>query len=142
MPSDLGTTTSVTIDAPIREVWDAITMPERIKKWFFGVETRSEWTPGSELVHTGQWQGRPYSDKGTILRIEPPHLLEHTHWSELSGLPDEPENYEEVTWRLEELDAGTRLTVSERNLASEEARAMSEQSWRTVLDELKRLLER
>jgi uncharacterized protein YndB with AHSA1/START domain len=142
MPTDLGTTTTVTVGAPIDQVWAAITTPERIKEWFFGVETRSEWTPGSELVHTGEWQGRPYSDKGTILRIEPPHLLEHTHWSALSGVPDEPDNYEQVTWRLEGSNGKTRLTVSERNLASEEARDMSEQSWRMVLDRLKQMLER
>jgi len=142
MPTDLATTTSVTIDAPIEAVWAAITTAERIKEWFFGVDTRSDWAPGSELVHTGEWQGRPYSDKGTIVRIEPPHLLEHTHWSDVSGLPDEPEHYEVVTWTLEESNAGTRLTVAERNLASEEARAVSEQSWRTVLDRLKELLER
>jgi uncharacterized protein YndB with AHSA1/START domain len=142
MPTDLGTTTSVAIDAPIEEVWSAITTPDRIKEWFFGVETRSDWTSGGELVHAGEWQGRPYSDKGTIVRIEPPRLLEHTHWSDVSGLPDEPQNYEEVTWRLEEQDGGTRLTVSERNLASEEARATSEQSWWMVLDRLKELLER
>jgi uncharacterized protein YndB with AHSA1/START domain len=141
MPTDLGTSTTVTVEAPIEEVWAAITTPDRIREWFFGVDTRSEWKPGSELVHTGEWEGRPYADKGTILRIEPPHLLEHTHWSDLSGLADEPANYEEVTWRLEEHDGGTRLTVTERNLASEEARALSEQSWRMVLDRLKQLLE-
>jgi uncharacterized protein YndB with AHSA1/START domain len=141
MTTDLTTSTSVTLEAPIEEVWAAITTPERIKEWFFGVETRSDWRPGSELVHTGEWQGRPYADKGTILRIEPPRLLEHTHWSDVSGLPDAPENYEVVTWMLDEADGGTRLTVAERNLASEEAKALSEQSWRMVLDRLKELLE-
>jgi uncharacterized protein YndB with AHSA1/START domain len=142
MSTDLATTTAVTIDAPIEDVWAAITTPERIKEWFFGVDTRSDWKPGSELVHTGEWEGRPYSDKGTIVRIEPPHLLEHTHWSDVSGLPDEPDNYELVTWTLGDgIGDGTRLTVAERNLASEEARARSEQSWRMVLGRLKELLE-
>lgn len=142
MTRDLGTTTSVTIQAPIEEVWAAITTPERIKEWFFGVDTRSDWTPGSELVHTGEWQGRPYEDKGTIVRIEPPTVLEHTHWSSTSGLPDEPEHYETVEWRLSERADATELTVAEANLPSEEARELSQQSWRMVLDGLKRLLER
>jgi uncharacterized protein YndB with AHSA1/START domain len=140
--TDLGTTTSVTIDAPIEDVWAAITTPDRIKEWFFGVDTRSDWTQGSDLVHTGEWQGRPYEDKGTIVRIEPPSLLEHTHWSSMSGLPDDPEHYETVEWRLSERDGGTELTVSETNLPSDEARELSEQSWRMVLDRLRQLLDR
>jgi uncharacterized protein YndB with AHSA1/START domain len=139
--TDLGTTTAVEIHAPIEEVWAAITTPERIKEWFFGVDTRSDWTEGSELVHTGEWQGRPYEDRGTILRIDPPRLLVHTHWSAMSGRPDRPEHYEEVTWTLSAEDGSTRLTVAETNLPSEQARDMSEQSWRTALDTLKELLE-
>jgi uncharacterized protein YndB with AHSA1/START domain len=142
MGTDLGVRTSVTIDAPIDRVWRAITTPDVIKQWFFGVDTRSEWEPGSELVHTGEWQGRPYEDKGTILRIQPAMELVHTHWSPMSGRPDEPENYEEVTWSLSERDGETDLTITETNLASEEAKAMSEQSWRMVLENLKTLLER
>jgi uncharacterized protein YndB with AHSA1/START domain len=142
MTTDLGTRTTVSIGAPVQEVWAAITTPARIKEWFFGVDTRSDWTPGSELVHTGEWQGRPYEDKGTILRIEPPRLLVHTHWSAMSGRPDEPGNYEEVTWTLADGDDATELTVSETNLPSEAARDQSEQSWQMVLAKLKELLER
>lgn len=141
MTTDLSTRTTVSIGAPVEAVWAAITTPARIKEWFFGVDTRSDWTPGSELVHTGEWQGRPYEDQGTILRIEPPRLLVHTHWSAMSGRPDEPGNYEEVTWSLTDRDGGTELTVSETNLPSAEARSLSEQSWATALGRLKDLLE-
>jgi uncharacterized protein YndB with AHSA1/START domain len=139
--NDLGTTTSITIDAPIDEVWNAITTPEVIKQWFFGVETETDWKAGSPLVHRGEWQGKPYEDKGVIVRIEPPRQLVHTHWSDLSGKPDTPENYEEVTWALSEREGATQLTVSERNLPSEEAKAASEQSWQSVLSNMKELLE-
>ena len=139
--TDLTTKTAITIDAPVQDVWDAITTPELIRQWFFGVETESDWQPGSPIVHRGEWQGKPYEDKGKILRIEPPRLLVHTHWSDVSGRPDSPENYEEVRWSMTGKDGSTDLTVSERNIASEEAKAMSEQSWRTVLQNLKSLLE-
>lgn len=141
MASDIDTSTTVTIDAPVDEVWRAITTPARIKEWFFGVDTRSDWTPGSELVHSGEWQGEPYEDKGTIVRIEPPTLLEHTHWSPFSGRPDEPDDHERVTYRLVDRDGRTELTVSETNLPSDEAKTMSEQGWRSALDALKTLLE-
>jgi uncharacterized protein YndB with AHSA1/START domain len=135
-------TTSTTIDAPIDEVWRAITTPSQIKQWFFGVDTESDWTVGSPLVHTGEYQGKPYVDKGEILRIDPPRLLEHSHWSEVSGKPDRPEVYQVVTWSLDERDGGTELTVKERNLPSDEAARTSEEAWKAALAALKELLER
>jgi uncharacterized protein YndB with AHSA1/START domain len=73
---ELGASSSITIAAPIDEVWRAITTPELIKRWFFGVDTESDWKPGSPLIHRGEWRGKPYVDKGEILRIEPAVLEE------------------------------------------------------------------
>ena len=133
---------STRIDAPIRAVWTAITTPAEIKRWFFGVDTRSEWTVGSELVHTGEYQGKPYVDKGEILEFEPPRRLVHTHWSDVSGKPDAPEHYQTVAWDLAERDGGTELTITEENLPSEEAAKTSEAAWESALESLKSVLER
>src|SRR5262245_54570192 len=65
--TDLTTSTTTTIDAPVEEVWDAITTPDLIEKWFFGVETETDWQPGSPIVHRGEWQGKLYQDKGEIV---------------------------------------------------------------------------
>ena len=138
---DLGPTISVTIRAPIEEVWNTLTTPEQIKRWFFGVDTETDWQVGSPLVHRGEWQGKPYEDKGTILRFEPPTLLVHSHWSPASGVPDRPEHYQEVSWSLTDRDGSTTLTVAEINLPSEEAKAISEESWKAALTNLKDLLE-
>jgi uncharacterized protein YndB with AHSA1/START domain len=115
---ELGASSSITIAAPIDQVWQAVTTPELIKQWFFGVDTESDWKPGSPLIHRGEWQGKPYVDKGEILR------------------------YQEVTWALSERDGSTELTITERNLPSEETKAVSEDSWKTVLTSLKDVLER
>ncbi len=141
MPIDLTTEASITIDASAGEVWEALTTPSLIKQWFFGVDTETDWVEGSPIVHRGEYQGKPYEDKGTILKFEPGRRLVHTHWSPVSGLPDSPENYQEVSWVLSEQDGKTELTISEVNLPSEEARAVSEQGWRTALAGLKDLLE-
>lgn len=138
---DLATTASVTIGAPIEEVWNALTTPDLIKRWFFGVETETDWQVGSPIVHRGEWQGKPYEDKGTILAFDPPTQLVHSHWSPASGEPDRPEHYQEVTWSLAERDGRTVLTVAENNLPSHEAKAISEEGWKTVLNNLKELLE-
>jgi|SRR5919106_5506082 uncharacterized protein YndB with AHSA1/START domain len=142
MKDDLTTEESITIDAPMGTVWEALTTPETIKRWFFGVDTDTDWRVGSPIVHRGEYQGKPYEDKGEILEILPPRRLIHSHWSPVSGLPDSPENYQRVTWELSETaEGGTELTIKEVNLPSEEARATSEKSWRMVLENLKALLE-
>jgi uncharacterized protein YndB with AHSA1/START domain len=139
--TDLATTHSIRIQAPVDDVWSALTTPATIKRWFFGVDTETDWQVGGPLVHRGEWQGKPYEDKGTILRVEPPASLVHTHWSPASGLPDAPDNYQEVRWSLVERDGGTELTVQETNLPSEEAKAVSASSWEMVLSNLKELVE-
>jgi uncharacterized protein YndB with AHSA1/START domain len=133
--------TTITIDAPAEDVWTALTTPRAIKEWFFGVDTETDWIPGNPLVHRGEWHGKPYEDKGTIIRFEPATLLIHTHWSPLSGAPDEPANYQEVRWSLEGRDDGTHLTINETNLPSEEARETSAKAWDTALGRLKDVVE-
>ena len=139
--SDLTTTNSTTIEAPIEDVWKALTTPDQIKRWFFGVDTETDWKVGSPLIHRGEYQGKPYEDKGEIIRFDPPNLLVHTHWSDLSGMPDDPEHYQEVSWALTEREGATDLTISERNLPSEETKAVSEKGWETVLESLRSMLE-
>jgi hypothetical protein len=46
-----------------------------------------------------------------------------------------------VSWQLAARDGATELTISERNLPSEDANALSEQSWTMILENLRALLE-
>lgn len=138
MPT-LSATTSITVKAPIERVWEALTTPDLTKQWFFGVDTTSDWKVGSPIVHRGEWEGKPYEDKGTILRLEPPELLVHSHWSQFSGLPDRLENYQTVTYELTTLNGDTELTITEVDFPNEEVKALAEKSWKSVLGTLKQL---
>jgi uncharacterized protein YndB with AHSA1/START domain len=139
--TDITTTHSVDIEAPADRVWHALTTPDEIERWFFGVRTESDWREGSPIVHRGEFQGKPYEDTGEIVRIEPPTLLVHTHWSDVSGVPNDLEHHQRVTWSLEEHDHRTTLTVHEDNLPSEDAKQMSDQSWPQALGKLKSVVE-
>ena len=142
MPTTVEEIRSTTvIDAPIERVWQAITTPAEIKQWFFGVDTEADWRPGGRLVHRGEYQGKPYVDKGEIVEFDPPRRLVHTHWSDVSGKPDTPGNYQHVAWDLAEKDGGTELTVTERNLPSDKAAETSEGAWKAALTSLKEMLE-
>ena len=130
-----------TIHAPASKVWDAITKPELIKQYLFGTDVISDWKVGSPIIYRGEWQGKPFEDKGEILRVEPGKVLASTHWSPLSGVPDSPENYHTVTYTLNARDDSTDVTITQDNNANEQEKEESEKNWRTVLDGMKKLLE-
>ncbi len=132
---------STVIKAPASKVWDALSRPELIKQYFFGTEVTSGWRVGSPIVYRGEWQGKPFEDKGRILEFEPEKTLVSTYWSPLSGVPDIPENYHTVTYTLSARDGKTEVTITQDNNASEEEKSYSEQNWKVVLDGMKKLLE-
>ena len=132
---------TATIDAPTSKVWEALTTPEILKKYYFGADITSDWKVGSPITYKGQWQGKSYEDKGKILAFEPEKLLITTHWSPLSGVPDSPENYHKVTYELSKQGGSTKVTLTQDNNASEEEKTQNDQFWKTLLDGLKKLLE-
>ncbi len=134
-------TATITIDAPASKVWHALTSPEMIKQYLFGTQVATDWQVGSSITYSGEWQGKPYQDKGKILRVEPQKLLISTFWSALSGLADIPENYNTVSYELTAAGSGTQLTLTQDNNATQEDADHSAQNWNMVLDGLKKLLE-
>ena len=131
----------ITINAPASKVWEALTRPELIKQYMFGSDVISDWKVGSPIIYRGEWQGKPFEDKGKILQMEPGRSLVSTHWSPLSGVADSPENYHTVSYHLSEKDGQTEVTLTQDNNANEEEKVHSEQNWKQALDGLKKLVE-
>lgn len=131
-------TASITIDAPAAKVWDALTDPARIKNYMFGSEVASDWQVGSAITWSGEWQGKPYQDKGEILRKEENRVIEYSHYSPMMGKPDAPENYHTVRIELEDKDGRTTATLTQDNNADETARAHSEKNWKMFMEGLKK----
>ncbi len=134
--------TTIEVNAPKANVWDALINPEKIKQYLFGTNTLCDWKVGSPLRFTGEWEGKTYEDKGTILAIEKESLLSYDYWSNFSGVPDVPENYQVVTFKLELVNDKTVLSLTQQNIRSEEAKSHSEENWKTVLNSLKELVEK
>lgn len=133
---------TVNIHSDLKSVWKGLTDPELIKQYFFGTNAVSDWKKGSKVFFRGEWEGKPYEDKGTILASEPPKLLQYNYWSSFSGTADIPENYAVVTYALKQVGDGTELTVTQDSIATIEARDHSEGNWRMILDGLKKLIEK
>ena len=143
MKNKLTGKANITINAPSSEVWEALTTPEIIKKYFFGTNAISDWKVGSPILFKGVWEGKHYEDKGTILKVERNKLFQYEYWSSMSGIEDKPENYVIVTYELSEKNNNTtKLTITQENIPDEKMKEHSEQNWRKVLTDLKKLLEK
>ena len=131
----------VYIDAPVANVWEAITTPEIIKKYFFGTDVHTDWKPGNPVTFTGIWKEKEYEDKGTVLENEPNQLLSYDYWSSLSGMEDKPENYMTISYELHPDRDGTDLILTQENIPDEQSKIHSEENWKNVLEQLKTLVE-
>jgi uncharacterized protein YndB with AHSA1/START domain len=89
MKNNLIAKASATIDAPVAKVWDALVNPEAIKQYMFGTNVATDWQEGSPITWKGEWQGKAYEDKGVIRQVKPERILQYSHFSPLSGLPDQ-----------------------------------------------------
>ena len=142
MKNNITGKASITIDAPVSKVWEALITPSIIKQYFFGTNAISDWNVGSPLIFRGEWEGKEYEDKGTILEKVPQKLFRYSYWSSMSGIEDKPENYVIITYELTENDNQTTLTVTQENIPDEKTKQHSEQNWNKVLGDLQRLLEK
>jgi len=133
---------SVVINAPCTKVWEALLDAKIIKQYMFGVEAVSDWKKDCPIIWTGIWKGKPYEDKGVIVKIERHETLSYTHFSPLEGLPDVPENYHTVTYKLSDQGSRTILFISQDNNKNAVAVEKSNAMWEKMLGELKNLLEK
>jgi uncharacterized protein YndB with AHSA1/START domain/DNA-binding transcriptional ArsR family regulator len=125
------------IKATPERIWEAITDPEQRAKYSFGVQSVSEWTPGSDYV--SQVPGVIDIASGTNLEVDPPRLLVQTFqalWSE----EVRAQGQTRVTWEIEPIGSSCRLTVIHDQLA-QNARSELYGGWPMILSGLKTLLE-
>ncbi|MGE4233022.1 MAG: SRPBCC domain-containing protein [Bacteriovoracia bacterium] len=128
---------SVQIKAPIKKVWEHITKPELVKKYFFGVDIETDWKKNSAIYFRGEWQGNKFEDKGKILDIQENKHLSFLYWSSFLGKPDSLESYQKVTYDLIEKNGVTTVTIAQEC----ENKDHCEQNWKMVLEGLKKLCE-
>jgi len=133
---------SVVINAPCQRVWDALTKPELVKEYFFGTNLVTDWKIGSPLFFRGQWEGKAYEDKGTVLSFEPVRSLSFNYWSGFSGMEDRPESRQIIRYGLEETAEGVRVTIDQSNVDTQARADHSAKNWQGVLAGLKMMVEK
>jgi uncharacterized protein YndB with AHSA1/START domain len=132
------TTFEIYVKTSPERLWEAMTDPQMRKRYSFGVETVSEWTPGSR--YSSSVPGVIEIASGENLEVEPPRRLVQSFnalWSE----EVQREGTSRVTWEIEPVGSSCRLRVTHDQLA-ESASSELYGGWPMILSGLKTLLER
>src|SRR5262245_61075701 len=125
------------IKATPQRIWDAITTPESIQRYFFGTRLDQPLTVVGSRVKAYAPDGQELWTNNEVLESTPPHRLVHT-WRSLydAALAAEPES--RVTWEIEAQEGGySKLTVTHDRLdaAPKTARSVSG-GWMLILSGL------
>jgi uncharacterized protein YndB with AHSA1/START domain len=134
-------TAETDISAPPERVWEVLTDPDQLKQLWFGAEVKTDWKRGSPITWSGEWEGKPYQDKGEILEVDPGRLLKLTHFSPLTGQPDLPENYHTLTYALDGDGTSTHLKLTQDNNGSEDEAKHSQGMWEMLVAKVKEAAE-
>lgn len=134
----------VLISAPQSKVWAVLTRPELMKQWMTETEIEivSDWEVGGPFIIKGPWYKSHFENMGALLVFEPEHVFSYSHLSSLSRLPDSPENYTILEFRLIEEADKTRLELTLSNFPTEAIYRHFAFYWNVALDLLRRFAER
>ncbi len=141
MKNNIKAEVSISINGTISDVWNALTKPEIIRQYFFDTNTITNWEIGGPIKFIGEWKGKFYEDKGTILDIVTNKLIKFAYWSSMSGIEDRAEDYVIITYLLSGEDQNVQLTVLQENIPDENMKSHAEENWNKVLQGLKKVVE-
>lgn len=103
----------IEIDAPILRVWDALTEPTQLGKWF---GSAGKFRRGADDTLQLSWEAHG-SYHATIEAEEKPHWFAW-RWALAPDVEPSPGNSTLVEFRLLDLDGRTRLSVTESGFVS------------------------
>ena len=131
---------SVEVMAPPERVFRALSSNEIIDWWVRpGVFNTTEWTGeaqvGGHWRASGEARGRPYVLEGKFLEFDPPRKLVFT-WHG----PGASDMATTVTYLLEGVDGGTRVTLRHAGLASRESCIGTCLGWESSFERLAEII--
>lgn len=143
MTESLSVTISRTFRAPIDAVYRAWTDPRQVIRWMKcepdveleleGWEPRVGATFASVMRKPGQWE---VAGTGRILEVDAPRVFAYAQ----DANPDMHMPAMEIRVVFEEVDGGTRLTLTHRGLPSDEMCGIVQGGWTGSLHQLEQLL--
>ncbi len=126
------------------DIWDALTLPEKMKQWMgepeMDLEILTSWKEGTPFILRGFHHIR-FENTGTVLKYKPLTLLSYNYLSSISRLPEIPENYCVLTFELTPVESETELTLTVTNFPTESIHKHLAFYWRAAIQVLKKLVQ-
>ena len=133
---------SRTYDASRKEVFEALTKPSELSKWFAPgddfevyVDTFEAKSGGAYRIEMRHKEGNVHTCIGKIQEITPPNRLVYTWKWEGGEMGDTL-----VTWELREVESGTELVLIHERFPNEEAKSEHEKGWMGCMAQLDKAL--
>jgi uncharacterized protein YndB with AHSA1/START domain len=119
-------------------VWKALVDPDLTEQYYFGTRVQSDWKPGSPILYPNP-EGYVFVD-GQIKEFNPPRRLVTTfqpRWDEqiAKSAPTV------VSWEVAPKGDGALLVLIHEGAPDNPLVDMLHQSWRTTLEDLKKVVE-
>ncbi|HET9059963.1 MAG TPA: GNAT family N-acetyltransferase [Acidimicrobiales bacterium] len=92
-------------------VWAIVTEPAYVKQWQYGSDLQTDWSVGSPIRFTSQWEGQVFEQWRTVVDVGAPSRLTYSLFAPGRGLEDKPENYFTMTYILDEDRGVITLTI-------------------------------
>jgi uncharacterized protein YndB with AHSA1/START domain len=108
MPTNIST---ITINASIQKVWDALTKPELVKQWQYGSDLITDWKVGSAIRFSTEWEDKIFEQWGKVLEIKPNDLIRYSLFAPRPDLEDKPENYFIMSYVLTDENSHIKLEI-------------------------------
>lgn len=136
----------IVVAAPAERLWEVLTRPEHVDRWFEGMTTQVDLRPGGAMVLVSEEFGKI---EAVVEQVEPPRRFAF-RWARHPDTPVAEGSATLVEFTLTPEGEGTRVRVVESGFASTDAVKVDQarhaeansQGWRQVLDSLRRYGER
>ncbi len=132
----------VIVAAPPERLWEVLTEPEHIDRWFEGMTTQVDLRPGGAMVLASEEFGKI---DAVVEKVERPRLFSY-RWARHPDTPVAEGTATLVEFTLTPEGSGTRVRVVESGFTSTDAVKVDQarhaeansQGWLQVLDNLRR----
>lgn len=132
----------IIISATPSVVFNMITNPDEITKYFPLDDVISTWEEGSEILYKGVVNNHAFTDYGIIDVIKPPHIFQYTYWSDNHGTQRLPENHLTIKYELTKHNNDTKLILVHSHLQNKDMyKLMNNSVWGNLLASMKSHIE-
>jgi len=135
---------NITINAPVAQVWNAVTDPALMTIWMGGPElqldVQTTWEVGSPVVISGFHHTR-FENKGIVLEYSPGQVVSYNFLSSISGLPDTPENHSIIRFVFEPQGQQTLLSLTVTNFPTATIYHHLNFYWNTTIVMIRKMIE-